>query len=838
MEGTVETPESMAAAIAAGRTVMWCDWPALDGTATAGDHLHVLGWAYCAGGIEEIAVIARERRFEPRTGLPRPDVDRSLPGFEGRASGFALVIDTRAWPEGPHTITVEATGRGGPTIARTGVVQVGSDLPYRAWLRRRAADRTVPAPVEAPPPLAVHVLIGTGARGALEASLANQIQSNWRRAEGTLADTLKAVARDGGAAVLVEDRGALAPAALARLTAALAREPAPDVVYGDEDAVMADGQRGDAFLKPGWSPELLLSMDYIGPLVAIGPRAAGAALAADEHPPETIYEVLLRIVDAPLRVERIAEVLFTSDEPRVPADEPRTRDAIQRLAARRGRRAQVVPLECPGTRDVRWELGREPLVSVVIPTNLSGGRLSACLRALESRTTYSNLELVLVDSSADGLESVNGLVQGHSHRVVRFRGAFNFSTAINLGARAASGDYLLLLNDDTEARTPDWVQRMVEQLLAPGAGVVGCKLLYPNGTVQHAGVVLDVEGSGSWHVHWGFAADAPGYRGMLQTTRNYSAVTGACMMVSTELFAELGGFDEGFEAEFSDVDLCLRAIERGRRVVWTPHAVVAHHERSSFPMRVNRSDFDRFVERWSSRYSGGDPLYHPAFLAMSYEFPPPPGGTPAADTVLPMQAPDAPGEFEPPPPTFEGLAEAISHGRTAMWCEAPPLDGDARAVGYLDVRGWAYSRAGIDGVFVYLDGLRYQARPGALRPDLGALFTDDDLSRSGFELSIELGEQQAGQLELAVVAHGADGHVVGMRGQVECRPGAAVSAEAAAAIDAHGNAAEAAAERTLELMRAAEQGRLDAERRLAALERSLSWRITRPLRRLKQVLRR
>ncbi len=168
----VQTPGGLAQEIAAGRTVLWCDWPVLDGTAAAGGHLHVLGWAHCAAGLEEISVTAQGRRFEPRTGLPRPDVNQNLPGFEGRASGFALVLDTQGWPPGPRALTVEAIGRGGDAVAQTGVVHIGADLPYRAWLRRAPEENTPEVEPSAGlsgagPPLTVHVLEVTGARGAL-----------------------------------------------------------------------------------------------------------------------------------------------------------------------------------------------------------------------------------------------------------------------------------------------------------------------------------------------------------------------------------------------------------------------------------------------------------------------------------------------------------------------------------------------------------------------------------------------------------------------------------------------------------------------------------------------
>jgi len=616
--------EEMAAAIAAGRTVMWCDWPIFDGEACADEYLHVYGWAYCGSGLEEVSVMAAGRPFEARTDLPRPDVDGTLPGFEGNVSGFLAVLDTRGWPPGSHDVTVRARGRGGGDVARSGTVHVGPDLPYRAWLRRAAREEAheaqPPSAGSVAPALAVHLLEAHDALGSAQASLARQTYSNWHPATGSLGDTLLAVAGGVGPAVLVEDRGTLAPRALARLAAAMGARSAPDLVYADEDAVMGDGERGDASFKPGWSPELLLSADYVGPLVAIGPRAASAVLAAESQHPRTIYETLLRAVDAPLNVVRVPETLFTSDRPRAPADDAHVREAIELLAARRGRSAQLVALGRRGARDVRWELGTEPLVSVVIPSG-SDELLARCLLSLRELTTYRRLEVVIVDSTAGGLSCVEELLDEVPHRLVPYTGRFSFSLAINIGAAAASGEYLVLLNDDTEVRSSDWIERMLEHALTPGVGVVGCKLLYPGGTVQHGGVVIAPGGLGAGHINVGFPADAPGYRGMLDTPHNCSAVTGACMMVSSQLYAQLDGFDEGFDSEYSDIDLCLRAIERGLRVVWTPRAVLTHHERSSLPMVINPRDQERFRQRWGSRYRSGDPFYHPAFLPLSYELP-------------------------------------------------------------------------------------------------------------------------------------------------------------------------------------------------------------------------
>ncbi len=719
------TLEGPAQAIAAGRTVLFCEWPAFDGTASADDYLHVGGWVWCAAGLEAVTISLAGRRFVPRTGLLRPDVERAYSGSEGSASGFFGVIDLRGWTPRSYELTVQALTRSGEAVARTASVHVGPDLPYRSWLEGAAArDSNGPGAPPRPGPgpvLSVVVLDVGDAAGGVEASLGHQTYPRWSRAGGGLEDTLREVADGGAPAVLVEDRGRLAPVALARLASALSRSPAPDLVYADEDARTTDGGRGAAFLKPGWAPDLLRHSDYIGPLVAIGPRAAASVLAAAGKPPASVHEVVLRL-DPELAVERVPQVLFTCGAPR---------------------KAATAASPQPSA------VTREPVVSVVIPS-CSQDLLGNCLRSLRDLTTHRRLEVVVVDSSRDGLDT-GELLEGVAHHLVPLRGRFTFSAAVNAGARAATGECLLFLNDDTEVITPDWIERMVEHVQMPGVGVVGSKLLLADGTVQHAGMVIAPGATGVAHVHLGFPADAPGYRDMLQTTRNWSAVTGACMMVKAALFDELGGFDEEFESEFSDVDLCLRAVQGGRRVVWTPHAVLTHFERSSLPTAVNMDDARRFVDRWGGRYADGDPLYHPAFSLVSYE--------------LPRGGLDA---LEPPAGTPESIAEAIVDGRPVLVCGTPKLDGTDRAVGVLEINGCAYSRAGLEDVFVYFDGLRYRARHGLHSPDLLALH--EELGWSGFELAIELDERQAGALDLAVAVHAKDGQTVGVRGETFGRP--------------------------------------------------------------------
>lgn len=772
------THEGLAAAIVDGRTVMWCDRPVLDGDSLVDEHMCVEGWAYCERGLQEVVVVVDGTSHPACHGLPRADVDQAFPAFDGEVSGFMHVLDTRAWSPGPHDVSVVAVGRDGRAVGQGATVIRGADLPYRAWReRRRASAVSTPAGTSAPQPPLVLCVLKTGASGApLAESLERQSHRNWTLADGGLGRLLEETVRDGRPAVIVEDSGFLDPSALARLGAALTADPPADLVYADEDAVVGDGGRGNAFFKPGWSPEFLLSTDYIGPLVGVGPDAARAVLDAAPEPPASIYDLLLRLVDAPVRVERVADVLFTSQHPRVPSDDARVRGALERLGARWGRRPRITRLPRPGTREVSWEVEGAPAVSIVIPTSYSQGKVRACLRSIREQATYENLEVVLVDSSADSLASEEPELAGLDHRVIFYEGEFNFSTAVNQAARVARGDYLVLLNDDTEVRSPDWVQKLLAQAQAPGVGVVGATLVYPDGRVQHGGVAVNA--GLPWHLYLGFPPGAPGYRGMLDVMRNCSAVTGACMLMRADLFAELGGLDESMAINFADTDFCLRVVAMGRRVVCTPHAVLVHHERSSFSPRAGWADVAPFTRRWSEPYADGDPYYHPAFMpSLYYELDPGPGGRPepmrgsaaSQGDAAPLGPPLSELEpIEPHPATDKAIAAAIASGRPAMWCDEPEFDGGLAAFGFLRVSGWAYSTQGVE-LFVYLDGRPHEPRVGMIRDDLTDSF-GEELGDAGFSLLIDLDDHRPGRLELVVAARSPDGTTVGVRGGVECRP--------------------------------------------------------------------
>ena len=221
-----------------------------------------------------------------------------------------------------------------------------------------------------------------------------------------------------------------------------------------------------------------------------------------------------------------------------------------------------------------------PLVSIVIPTRDRPDLLGPCVRSVMEKTTYANWELLIADndsSAPDALALLEQLSTVPAIRVLRAPGPFNYSRINNCAARVANGQVLVLLNNDTEVITPDWLDELVSHAMREGIGAVGAKLLYPDNSVQHGGVVLGLGGIAG-HAHRFLPHDAPGYMNLAVSTQNIAAVTGACLAVRREHFEAVGGLDESLAVAFNDIDFCLRLRQTGLRNVFTPWAQLYHHE--------------------------------------------------------------------------------------------------------------------------------------------------------------------------------------------------------------------------------------------------------------------
>jgi len=254
---------------------------------------------------------------------------------------------------------------------------------------------------------------------------------------------------------------------------------------------------------------------------------------------------------------------------------------------------------------VKYGIKGHPKVAIIIPTRDRLDMLSRCVDSIRRKSTYRNFQIVIVDNNSEEpdtlayLDAVDGKVVRHPHE-------FNFPRLMNLGARE-SGDAgaCLFLNNDTEIISPDWIEAMLEHAQRPEVAGVGARLLYPDGHIQHEGVIMGIAGGSAGNIDHG------GYFGMGETIRNCSAVTAACMMVRPDVFWELGGFDEQLRVAFNDVDYCLRARDKGYLIVYTPHALLYHYESATRGKLHPMEDEQFFRDRWGNPGEYKDPFYNP-----------------------------------------------------------------------------------------------------------------------------------------------------------------------------------------------------------------------------------
>ena len=249
----------------------------------------------------------------------------------------------------------------------------------------------------------------------------------------------------------------------------------------------------------------------------------------------------------------------------------------------------------------------KPQVSIIIPTKDNLTLLQACIKSIETKSSYKNYEIIIVDNNSKK-EETKRYLNTLKHKVLSYPHPFNFSLINNLAVANAKGENVIFLNDDTQVISQDWIERMLEHSVKPGVGAVGALLLYLNDTIQHAGVLIGVGGM-AIHAFEGLPKDNAGYRDLVQQVRECSAVTGACLMIKKSLFEQVGGFDEHLAYSFNDVDLCLRLREKGYAIIYTPYAVLYHHGTSTRPYTEDEKEIVYFVKRWHDLILKGDPYY-------------------------------------------------------------------------------------------------------------------------------------------------------------------------------------------------------------------------------------
>ncbi|MFL6582930.1 MAG: glycosyltransferase [Chthoniobacterales bacterium] len=438
---------------------------------------------------------------------------------------------------------------------------------------------------------------------------------------------------------LLDHDDELAPAALYSVALELNRWPDAQVVYTDEDKLDARGNRTDPYFKPDWNPDLFSSQNYISHLgVYASPlvRRAGGFRVGFEGSQD--YDLLWRCLERvkPAQIRHIPHVLYhwrIAEESTAtfalakPYAQQAAIRATQEHFDRTGNPA-VVEQHYANYLRVRYALpANPPLVSIVIPTRDRADHLRRCVESIVAKTDYARFEIIILDNESSEPATLDYFEEVKRRRAAlihRIEGAFNFSRLNNHGVALATGAVVALLNNDLEVKNSDWLSEMVSHALRPEVGAVGARLWYPDGTMQHGGVILGAGGVAS-HAHAGIRNEH-GYFARAHLTQNFSAVTAACMVLRKSVYESLGGLDEvNLPVAFNDVDFCLRLSNDGLHVVWTPHAELFHYESASrgledtaVKQRRFLAEVDYMERRWRDRLSG-DPAYNPNLSIASNE---------------------------------------------------------------------------------------------------------------------------------------------------------------------------------------------------------------------------
>jgi ADP-heptose:LPS heptosyltransferase/GT2 family glycosyltransferase len=396
---------------------------------------------------------------------------------------------------------------------------------------------------------------------------------------------------------------------------ASALEPRTDLCYCDERRRGLDGAI-EAYFKPGWSPDLALSTPYLGRAWVADSRVlerAGLGLA--DLCERGDHDLVLRLSEAARRIEHVPHLLMeqggavAAGGGAAAAGERAERQAVAEALRRRGIDATVQPGLVPGHYRILRTV-TPARVSIIIPTCAAGGLIKVCIETLRSLTAYRDYEILCIENIPAADRSWKRWLKGAADRVIVTREPFNWSRYNNLAAARASGTHLLFLNDDMEVIDPGWLAALVEQAQRPEVGVTGALLLYPDRSVQQAGVMLDDAGRGR-HAFRHLPEGDPGYFGLALTQRNVLSVTGACLMTRRDTFESLGGFDESHAVINNDLDFCLRAWSRGLLNVYTPYARLIHHELGSRAHLEEDYDAGKFRQRWRAVIAQGDPYFNP-----------------------------------------------------------------------------------------------------------------------------------------------------------------------------------------------------------------------------------
>ena len=454
---------------------------------------------------------------------------------------------------------------------------------------------------------------------------------------GIAANTTKGfAAATGEYLTLLDHDDVIYPNALYDVVKAI-QQTGADFLYSDEIVLSDDfKQLGGYHFKPDFAPDYLRGVNYITHLAVFSRKLLDAAGAYEDPNFDGAqdHDLILRLTEKATKIHHIKKSLYvwraaagstaqTMDaKPYAVAAGERAINAHLQRVGLHGE-ARAIP-GAPGAFQLHYELTGHPLITVMIPNKDHTDDLDRCLTSLYKNAGYDNFEVLVIENNSTDPETERyyaEIPQKFANcRVVRYQGKFNFSAINNFGAQFANGEQLLLLNNDIEVTSQDFLRELLSYSQRPDVGAVGAKLIYPDNEIQHAGVIMGINGSAG-HSHKGHPADAVGDMYRLVTTQDFMAVTGACLMTKTALYREMGGLDEEkFAVAYNDVDYCLKLWQKGLLNVYTPLAQAIHYEsrsRGLDTLSENTKRYERekanFYEKYRPYIDNYDPYYNPHF---------------------------------------------------------------------------------------------------------------------------------------------------------------------------------------------------------------------------------
>ena len=431
----------------------------------------------------------------------------------------------------------------------------------------------------------------------------------------------------------------LAPFALFEVVKELQNALDKDVIYSDEDKIHENGQRFDHFFKPDFSPDYLRSVNYLTHFLVIR-KSLGDEIGwlRSGYDGAQDYDLILRAVESTKNIFHIPKILYHW---RVSAESTASGAEIKPYANILGKKALEEHLErvaqpaqvkdgcSPTWYRVIYQYPNMPLISIIIPSRDHAEDLELCVNSILEKTTYSKFEIILVENGSKEQKTFKLYEQFEQDariRVLEWEQSFNYSLVNNWAATQARGEVILFLNNDIQVINENWLEEMLQFAMRSDVGAVGAKLYYPDGTIQHGGVVLGIGGIAG-HSHKYFPGNHPGYFGQLVLPHNVSAITAACLMVRKQVFQEVNGFDENYPLAFGDVDLCLKILGKSYLNVWTPYAELYHHESKTRGLEETPEQQERFRNevayfegKWSENLEKGDPYYNPNLTLKREDF--------------------------------------------------------------------------------------------------------------------------------------------------------------------------------------------------------------------------